>query len=382
MAARAARIREPRASAFRWTIVDRARILRAMVGRVALLSPFAFPSVRGNAVTVDRIARGLQSRDVDVRVWDVSAVRGEQIDAELHAFAPAIVHAFHAGRTGPLAFRFARAAEVPLVVTLTGTDANHDLFDAERAVAVRHVLEGAAAIAVFHESLGRRVSAALPEVADRITVVPQAVQLPEGAFDLEAHWRLPAERVLFVFPAGIRPVKRPLMPLEPFDRLVARHPVVRLAYAGPVLDPAEGDRLVGALAPRPWARYLGSIPHHAMASLLRTADVVLNCSESEGGMANAVLEAQSVGRAVLASSIDGNRSLVEHGVSGLLFRDERELEEGAGRLAGDETLRTRLGAAGRARVLRDFPIDREIDGYLSVYWRVTQASAAPGRLSI
>jgi glycosyltransferase involved in cell wall biosynthesis len=119
-----------------------------------------------------------------------------------------------------------------------------------------------------------------------------------------------------------------------------------------------------------------------MASLLRTADVVLNCSESEGGMANAVLEAQSVGRAVLASSIDGNRSLVEHGVSGLLFRDERELEEGAGRLAGDETLRTRLGAAGRARVLRDFPIDREIDGYLSVYWRVTQASAAPGRLSI
>jgi glycosyltransferase involved in cell wall biosynthesis len=172
------------------------------------------------------------------------------------------------------------------------------------------------------------------------------------------------------------------MPLEPFDRVVAADPRVHLAYAGPVLDAVEGDRLVRALASRSWARYLGSVPHQAMASLLRRSHVVLNCSESEGGMANAVLEAQSAGCAVLASDIEGNRSLIENGVSGVLFSNERELEEGAARLARDGALRARLGAAGRERVRRDFSIDRETSGYLSVYRRATRAAAAHRRLSI
>ena len=46
-----------------------------------------------------------------------------------------------------------------------------------------------------------------------------------------------------------------------------------------------------ALAGRPWARYVGAVPHAQMRSLLSQADVVLNCSASEGGMANSVLEA-------------------------------------------------------------------------------------------
>ena len=46
------------------------------------------------------------------------------------------------------------------------------------------------------------------------------------------------------------------------------------------------------------------------------ADVVLNSSASEGGMANSVLEALAVGRAVLAADIPGNCSVIEHGVTG------------------------------------------------------------------
>ena len=45
-----------------------------MAARVALLSPFASPSVRGNAITVERVARGLRQREDEVRVWDLSTV--------------------------------------------------------------------------------------------------------------------------------------------------------------------------------------------------------------------------------------------------------------------------------------------------------------------
>ncbi|MBI1847501.1 MAG: glycosyltransferase family 4 protein [Candidatus Rokubacteria bacterium] len=339
-----------------------------MPARVALLAPFAFPSVRGNAVTVDRVARGLRERSVDVATWDLSATPAAAVETEVDALRPSLVHAFHARRTGPLALRLARRAEVPLVVSLTGTDANRDLFDPEQAPVVRRVLEGAARVTAFHASIAERVAAALPDVGRRIVVVPQSVRLMTDApFDLQARWPLPASRTLFVFPAGLRAVKRPRAPLGPLERLAARVPGLRLLYAGPALEPDEGDALLAALASRPWARHVGAVPHAQMASLLAQADVVLNCSESEGGMANSVLEALAMGRAVLASDIDGNRSLIEHGVTGLLFSDPASLEAGAARLATDPALRARLGAAGRALVQRRYPPSREIDGYLGVY---------------
>src|SRR5437899_11821396 len=190
-----------------------------MSPRVALLSPFAFPSVRGNAVTAARVAQGLRARGVELDVWDLSLHPEAAVEAEVDAFRPAVVHAFHAYRAGPLALRLARRREIPLVVTITGTDANHDLFDPERAPAVRRVLEGASAIVVFHESMGSRITAVLPDVAGRLVTIPQAALLPDGgAFDLSARWPLPQGRVLLVFPAGIRRVKQPRLPLAAFDR--------------------------------------------------------------------------------------------------------------------------------------------------------------------
>jgi glycosyltransferase involved in cell wall biosynthesis len=130
------------------------------------------------------------------------------------------------------------------------------------------------------------------------------------------------------------------------------------------------------LATRPWARYLGEVPHEQMASLLGQADVVLNCSISEGGLANSVLEALALGRAVLASDIAGNRGLIADGVTGLLFRDPPALAAQAARLAADAGLRARLGAAGRALVAREYPVEREIDGYLTVYRSLTSTGSA------
>jgi glycosyltransferase involved in cell wall biosynthesis len=346
------------------------------VFRVAVLTPFAFPSVRGNAITVERVVAGLRERGVEVSVWDFAAQPQAAIVDGVEAWRPTLIHAFHAYRTGPVGLRLARRLEVPLAVTLTGTDANHELLDPEHAPAVRRVLEGAAAVTAFDASIGERVAAVLPDVRPRLAAVPQAVRFPPpAAFDLAARWPLPADRVLFVLPAGIRPVKAPRRPLAPFDRVVAADPRVRLLYVGPVLDRDEGEALARALARRPWARHLGALEHAAMPSLLAGADVLLNCSLSEGGMANSVLEALVLGRAVLAADIPGNRALVGDGVTGLLFGTDAEMETAARRLAADPALRARLGAAGRARVEARYPPEREIDGYLAVYRRLMPVCA-------
>jgi glycosyltransferase involved in cell wall biosynthesis len=84
-------------------------------------------------------------------------------------------------------------------------------------------------------------------------------------------------------------------------------------------------------------------------------------------MANSVLEALWLGRAVLASDIAGNRSLIDHGRTGLLFRDEAEFERGAAALVRDPALRGRLGQAGRELVVRQYPPQQEVAGYREVY---------------
>jgi glycosyltransferase involved in cell wall biosynthesis len=344
-----------------------------MTIRVALVTPFAAPSIRGNAITVERIARGLRGRGVDLEVWDLSVTPDATVERGIARLRPTLVHAFHAFRAGPLALRVAERAGVPLVVTITGTDANHDLLDPERAEIVRRVLAGAGSVTVFHELMARRLVSALPALAARVTVIPQSVFF-EGGDDAVAPAGDAGSGPSLLFPAGIRAVKNPRFPLAPLDRVAPRYPGLALSYVGPVLEAEEGAAFSVALRDRPWARYLGPRPHPHMRALIERADVVLNCSASEGGMANSVLEALALGRAVLASNIEGNRSLVEDGVTGLLFDTPAEFGAKAEQLLADRDLRRRLGAAGREIVSARFPPAREPDGYLSVYAHLTVAT--------
>jgi glycosyltransferase involved in cell wall biosynthesis len=350
-------------------------MLAPMPARVAIFAPFGPASVGGNVVTVARIARGLAERGVELRVWDLSASATAAIESEVAAYRPALIHAFHAHRTGPLALRVARRGGIPLVVTCTGTDVNHDLFDPQRTPVVRQVLENAARITVFHTSIAKRIASAVPDLGGRLVEIPQSVSLPgDEGFDLRACWPLPAGITLFVLPAGIRAVKNPTFPLAPLGRLVTVLPEIRLLLAGPVLNPVVGTALLDSLATLPWARYVGAVPHAQMGSLLSQADVVVNCSVSEGGMANSVLEALWLGRAVLASDVEGNRSVIEDGRTGLLFRDEVEFERIAAVLARDPALRARLGLAGRELVAQRYPPEREIDGYRGIYHELAVVS--------
>src|SRR5262249_62214183 len=137
-----------------------------------ILAPHAAPAGLGNAVTVARVARGLRESDQHLRVWDVSGAPERAVADEMEAYRPTLIHAFHAHRTGPLGLRLPRGLGGPLVVTLTGTDANHDLDDPARASVVQQVLEGAAAITAFDPSILQPVPAPLPHTPPPLLTIP------------------------------------------------------------------------------------------------------------------------------------------------------------------------------------------------------------------
>ncbi len=344
--------------------------------RLALITPYYFPSVRGNSITVQRIESGLRDQGLQAHVLSLDRQDAAAIRAELLGLRPTIAHGFHARTTGPLVAAAAAELGIPWVVTLTGTDVNHDLYDTERRAAVLEVLRGADALVAFHASIKARVEAEVPGVGPRVHVIGQAVQCREARFDLGERLGIRPPAFVAFQPAGIRRVKNIPSVLGPLAALHARHPRLRYLLAGPVIEPDEGRRVLELLARLPWATYLGALAHEEICAILPQVQVVINSSLSEGGMSNAVLEAMSKGVPVLASDIEGNRSVIEDGRDGLLYASPAELEAKLTQLLLDPSLGPALGRRAQSKVAGQFRLEGEIDAYLALYKRLLAAQVS------
>ncbi|WP_243370972.1 GPMC system family 4 glycosyltransferase [Geotalea sp. SG265] len=337
--------------------------------KIALITPHYFPLMRGNAVTVSRIEKNLVKAGITVAVHSLDAAAGEEIGNEVAAARPDLIHAFHGHSGGRIAHELQQRYGIPYVITLTGTDVYEALTDHRRDETLA-ALDRAAYLAVFHESIRDRLLQHIPDAAEKTVVIPQGVELPEEPCPGNREFPHSPGTFTFFLPAGLRPVKNVLFPLGPLAVLHGRYPQVRLILAGPVLDPAYAAQVMETLEGYSFAHYLGGIGHESMGCLYNKAQVVLNTSLFEGGMANSVLEALAYGRAVLAADIEGNRSLIADGTTGFLYNDERLFLQKAELLLRREDVRAALGAAGRGLVRDKFAPERETAAYLGLYERV------------
>jgi colanic acid/amylovoran biosynthesis glycosyltransferase len=114
--------------------------------------------------------------------------------------------------------------------------------------------------------------------------------------------------------------------------------------------------------------FLGSLPPEQVINYLKWADVFLHGAVSEG-FCNAVLEAQAIGKPVIASDADGLRENIQDGVTGFIVprRDPGAMAEKLVLLANDGNLRQRMGAAGRQRVEQHFQLKQQLDAFEKFY---------------
>jgi glycosyltransferase involved in cell wall biosynthesis len=334
---------------------------------LGLITPYYFPSVRGNSITVQRIESGLRDHGITVQVFSLDQESPEKVHAGLLELQPQVVHGFHATATGPLVVEASRQLRVPAAVTLTGTDVNHDLLDPARRLTVLETLGAVQAIVVFHESVRSQLLQECPTVGPRVHVIGQAVQCGEDVYDLRNRLGLTPADIVFFQAAGIRPVKNIPSVIPPLTRLQAHHPRLKYVLAGPVLDEQEGARVQALLHGLPWAFHLGTLTHDEICAALTQVEVAVNSSLSEGGMSNAVLEAMSKGIPVLASDIPGNRSIIQNGVDGFLYDTEAAFAARAETLLTRPARRAALGHAARRKIATQFRLEGEIGGHLALY---------------
>jgi glycosyltransferase involved in cell wall biosynthesis len=172
-------------------------------------------------------------------------------------------------------------------------------------------------------------------VIDDAAVTPKYMQGFAPARELPIVWRIAKgslkNKLLFLLPAGLRPVKDVIGLLQIFDRLAYQANPFHLAICGPVLDENYGRQVLAEVAMRSWASYAGIIRPEAMADAMRDADVIVNNSISEG-LANSLLEAATLGIPILARDNPGNAALVRHDINGLLFDNDADCLRHASRL--------------------------------------------------
>jgi len=115
-------------------------------------------------------------------------------------------------------------------------------------------------------------------------------------------------------------------------------------------------------------RWLGELPAEEMAAITAACDLYVLPSYREG-VPRTLLEAASMGKALVATDVVGCREVVEHGVNGLLVppRDAAALADAIDRLLGDRSLRERMGEASRKLALEDFDIEGIVEQYLPLY---------------
>ncbi|HEX7345887.1 MAG TPA: glycosyltransferase family 4 protein [Candidatus Limnocylindrales bacterium] len=160
-------------------------------------------------------------------------------------------------------------------------------------------------------------------------------------------------------------VKGQIHLIEACRRLAERGVAVTCRFIGDGPDRDALQARIDAYGLTDTVTLAGRMTTDAVAAELAAADVLVAPSvPTSGGKREGIpvvlMEAMATGLPVVASRLSGIPELVTDGVSGLLVPpgDDAALADALASLAADPERRTRLGAAGRETVLRDFDVDR------------------------
>jgi glycosyltransferase involved in cell wall biosynthesis len=317
-------------------------------------------------ITVQRIAHHLPTVGYESTTIGLDTTSLDQAQQLIDHYRPELVHAFHAFHSGPAARLLALRNRRPYLITMTGSD----LYDPDF---LHHpdtllALQDAAAITCFDSLAADQLIRRHPELEPRVQVIPQGVT----PLTTTEPFLRPADSFIILLPAAIRPVKGILEAITALAPLADQEPRLQLWLAGGDLDPAYTAQVRHQAAGLPWVHLLGEVPHQRMGDLFAACDLVLNNSSFEGGMANTLLEAMAAGKPVIANDVTGNRSLIRHGETGWLFRNQRQLQQLMQPLLTHAKLLKETGAAAKAFVTSHFPPQQEAAGLAALYTRLAQ----------
>jgi glycosyltransferase involved in cell wall biosynthesis len=142
----------------------------------------------------------------------------------------------------------------------------------------------------------------------------------------------------------------------------------QLDIAGDGSERAALEQLVKDLGAGGVVHFLGRVGENSLPELYASSSVFLTTSISEG-FGLSLLEAMSSGCACTASDLPTHRALIEHGVSGMIYRSRQDLVSCLKELLASPEMADRLGAAAR-RVASGHTWEKVAERVAGAYERV------------
>jgi glycosyltransferase involved in cell wall biosynthesis len=228
--------------------------------------------------------------------------------------------------------------------------------------------------------------------SDAFTVVSAAMQLKAQSLDIDLRKTsvIPMgvdARTLFTPDATVQRASRQLLFVGRLDEqkgiellirampdVLARYPdcVLKIIGHGPQREELQQQvdqlGLVGRIV------FVGAVPNTELPSHFRTATLMVCPSVGAEGLGLVCAEALACGCPVVASDLPAVQEVVQHEVSGLIFRqgDCKHLTSQILLMLSDPARRSAMGVAGRAHVLAHFDWTQVVDAFTHVFNRVNR----------
>lgn len=334
------------------------------MSRILMVTP-VLKSQRGNSITASRLFNGLCRKGYSIDLLSLDEPGWMQQLERLTRTEPYdLVHGLHVVHFSTVSEHPA-IKNIPMIITTTGTDINYDL-DGPGKAQILKTLRRADKIVVFNPGMGSHITTADPLLVSRLSVIPQGVDLPAANEVTRQQYGLSDSDTVFIIPSGLRPVKNLDLALDGLALAQKKHAQLKLLIAGAVIDAVYSDHIKSRLDQLPWAGYIGEVPHSEIGGIMRISDVVLNTSLAEG-QPQAVLEAMSLGKPCIMTSVPGNIGIIQDGIHGYYINNAAELADAALRLMNNQSLVHDMGDAARRLVNDMFSVESEINAYAELY---------------
>jgi glycosyltransferase involved in cell wall biosynthesis len=285
---------------------------------------------------------------------------------------PDAVVAFFGVPSGAIAWVLKKRFSIPYVVSMRGGDVpgfrpyNFRLYHRLIAPFLRLIWRDADALVANSQGLRALALAFSPNA--EILVIPNGVDLDAYAPAPRA-WSPP--RILsvgrVVYQKGLDVAMRALSELRDmaWSWTIAGDGSARASLEAAAQEAGIAERI----------HFAGWQEKDALRALYREANLFLFPSRDEG-MPNAVLEAMASGLPVVATNIAGNEELVVPGETGILVPsdDAEALRNGLETCLEDESLRKRMGRAGRRRVEESYSWTGAASAYLRLLEDISESA--------
>lgn len=343
--------------------------------KVLLITPF-HRSRRGNSLTSERLQKGLTGKGFSIDLLSLEERNWLEILRQgLAEQRYGLIHGFHASRIGRVIKSEPDIKNVPLIITMTGTDINYDIKGSEKDILLG-ALQVAQKIVVFNRDFKETLVKLNPELGEKTAIIPQGVVLEEGRPVKREDVGLSARNIVFLLPSGLRPVKNIKIAIQMLEKVQQRYSEVRLLIIGAALDQEYSRFIESYIRNLPWVVYIGEIPHEEMKNTLMLGDIVINTSLAEGQPQGA-LEAMSLGKPALLTAVPGNLNIIENGREGFYVSNAEEMYAAAESLVNNIFLREKMGKAAKILLENKYTQEQELNRHQKIYRQILSEPNMP-----